>query len=214
MTEVVDQGTGRTRWKRFGIAFVPAVAAGAALAIMVANGALAVSFAVSGSQFKVSADRLTGDGFAQFGSIDHGTSPGDLHAVVVSVINDNAELTNLCQSVSIPIPGFAQPVLGTHKIIKITAGGGNTPATADNLVVDMTQLNASNATFGGMEIGRDASTIPGVSDLTKPPPSAGAFGQASDTVDIRNLQQTAWATTAGTFTLPGLSLGFSDTECF
>ena len=213
MTEVVDQGTGRTRWKRFGVAFVPAVAAGAALAIMVANGALAVSFAVSGSQFKVSADRLTGDGFSQYGSIDHGTSSTDLHAVVVSVIDNNAELTNLCQSVSIPIPGPLQPILGSHKIIKITAGGGGTPATADNLVVDMSQLDASKATFGGMRIGQDASTL-GVNDIVDPNPSAGSFAQASDTVDITDLQQTAWATTAATFTLPGLSLGFSGTECF
>jgi uncharacterized protein DUF6230 len=213
VTEVVDQGTGRTRWKRFGIAFVPAVAAGAALAIMVANGALAVSFAVSGSQFKVSADRLTGDGFSQFGSIDKGVGDTDYHAVVVSVVDDNAELTNLCQSVSIPIPGPLQPILGSHKIIKITAGGGNSPATADNLVVDMTNLTASSADFNNMRIGQDASTL-GVNSIVSPDPSAGAFAQASDSVDIRNLQQTAWATTAGTFTLPGLSLGFSDTECF
>jgi hypothetical protein len=213
VTEVVDQGTGRTRWKRFGIAFVPAVAAGAALAIMVANGALAVSFAVSGSQFKVSADRLTGDGFSQYGSIDKGVGATDYHAVVVSVIDDNAELTNLCQSVSIPIPGPLQPILGSHKIIKISAGGGSTPVTADNLVVDMTQLNASRANFTDMRIGQDASTL-GVNSLVNPDPSTGMFGQASGTVDIRNLQQTAWATTAGTFTLPGLSLGFSNSECF
>lgn len=212
MTEIVDQATGRTRWKRFGIAFVPAVAAGAALAIMVANGALAVSFAVSGSQFKVSADRLTGDGFSQFGSIDHGTSSTDLHPVVVSVIDDNAELTNLCQSVVVPIPGPLQPILGAQRIIKITAGGGGNPATADNLVVDMTQLTG-NATFGGMRIGQDASTL-GVNGLVEPNPSAGGFGQAADSVDIANLKQTAWATTAGTFTLPGLTLGFSSTECF
>jgi hypothetical protein len=64
-----------------------------------------------------------------------------------------------------------------------------------------------------MRIGQDASTL-GVNALVSPDPSPGMFGQASDTVDIRNLQQTAWATTAGTFTLPGLSLGFSGSECF
>ena len=213
MTEVVDQGTGRTRWKRFGLVFAPALAAGAALAILVANGALAVSFAVSGSQFKVSADRLTGDGFSQYGSIDKGVGDTDYHAVVVSVIDDNAELTNLCQSVSIPIPGPLQPILGSRKIIKITAGGGGNPVTADNLVVDMTQLNGSVARFGDMRIGQDASTL-GVNSLVDPDPSPGMFGQASSTVDIADLRQTAWATTAGTFTLPGLSLGFSGSECF
>jgi Family of unknown function (DUF6230) len=213
VTEVVGQGTGRTKWKRFGLVLAPAVAAGAALVIMVANGVLAVSFAVSGTQFKVSADRLTGDGFSQYGSIDHGTSSTDLHAVVVSVIDDNAELTKLCQSVVVPIPGPLQPILGARKIIKITAGGGGTPATADNLVVDMTQLDATQARFGNMRIGQDASTL-GVNSIVEPDPTAGGFGQAADSVDIRNLQQTAWATTAGTFTLPGLSLGFSSTECF
>jgi hypothetical protein len=53
-----------------------------------------------------------------------------------------------------------------------------------------------------------------VNDIVDPNPSAGSFAQASDTVDITDLQQTAWATTAATFTLPGLSLGFSGTECF
>ena len=213
MTEVVDQVAGRTRWKRFGLVFVPAVAAGAALAIMVANGALAVSFAVSGSQFKVSASSLDGDGFTQFGSIDHGASSTDLHPVVVSVIDDNAELADLCQSVVVPIPGPLQPILGAQRIIKITAGGGNTPATADNLVVDMSQLTASQASFNGMNIGQDASTT-GVNGIVEPNPSAGAFSQTAEHVHITNLQQTAWATTAGTFTLPGLTLGFSGSECF
>ena len=213
MTEVVDQGTGRTRWKRFGLAFAPAVAAGAALAIMVANGALAVSFAVSGSQFKVSASSLDGDGFSQFGSIDHGTGPTAFHPVVVNVIDDNAELRDLCQSVVVPIPGPLQGLLGAQRIIKITAGQGNTPVTADNLVVDMTQLDASSAAFNAIKIGQDASTL-GVNPLVEPDPTAGGFAQAADHVHIVNLQQTAWATTAGTFTLPGLSLGFSNTECF
>jgi len=213
VTEVVDQGTGRTRWKRFGLVFVPAVAAGAALAIMVANGALAVSFAVSGSQFKVAASSLDGDNFSQYGSIDHGTGATDFHPVVVSVIEGPSELTDLCQSVVVPIPGPLQPILGAQRIIKITAGGGNTPVTADNLVVDMTQLNASQANFDDMRIGQDASTL-GVNGIVEPNPSPGGFAQAAGHVHITNLQQTAWATTAGTFTLPGLSLGFSGSECF
>jgi hypothetical protein len=53
-----------------------------------------------------------------------------------------------------------------------------------------------------------------VNDLVDPNPSAGGFAQAAGHVHITDLHQTAWATTAGTFTLPGLSLGFSNTECF
>ena len=38
--------------------------------------------------------------------------------------------------------------------------------------------------------------------------SAGGFGQQADSMEIDNLVQHTWLTTAGTFTLPDLSLGF------
>lgn len=62
--------TGRVSWRKFAVLSVPALAGTAALGIALANGALAASFAVSGQQFKVSADSLKGDGFAQYGSVD------------------------------------------------------------------------------------------------------------------------------------------------
>ena len=37
---------------------------------------------------------------------------------------------------------------------------------------------------------------------------AGGFGQEAGSVTIDNLVQDTWLTTAGTFTLPGLTLGF------
>ena len=42
------------------------------------------------------------------------------------------------------------------------------------------------------------------------------FSQQADTVRITDLQQTAWATNAGTFTLSGLDLKISKgkKECF
>ena len=207
MTEVVDQ-VGRTRWKRFGVVMVPAVAAAGALAIMVANGALAVSFAVSGSEFKVSADELVGQGFEQYGSIDHDVD-GDLHPVVVTVIGD-AELTNLCQTVKIeppiPIPGV------DHIIVRIEAGDAGDPVEASNLVVDAIQLGG-NATFSNIQIGRDASTLDAVPGANGAP---GQFGQQATGITITELEQTALATTAGTFTLPSLSLGLdiNGDECF
>jgi len=90
-----------------------------------------------------------------------------------------------------------------------SAGVGSTPVSADNLVVDADQLSG-NATFTNIAIGQDAGT------LTEVPGTAGTsggFGEQADTIVIANLRQHTWLTTAGTFTLPGLSLSFSRTGC-
>jgi hypothetical protein len=71
-------------------------------------------------------------------------------------------------------------------------------------VVDADRLSG-NASFTHMQIGQDAGTLNEVPGVTGP---AGAFGQEADTVTIDNLRQHAYATTAGTFTLPGFSLSF------
>src|SRR3954449_3291847 len=63
---------GGTRWKRFAVVMVPSVAATAAIGVALSQGALAASFSVSGQQFKVTADRLDGTGFVQYGAIDSG----------------------------------------------------------------------------------------------------------------------------------------------
>ncbi|HZD98139.1 MAG TPA: cholesterol esterase, partial [Micromonosporaceae bacterium] len=51
---------GGTRWRRFAAAIVPTVVIVGALGAGIASGAVPVSFAVSGVQFKVTADQLTG----------------------------------------------------------------------------------------------------------------------------------------------------------
>lgn len=199
MAEQVGRATGRTRWRRFGVAMIPGLVGAFALGIAVYQGALAASFAVSGTQFKVSSSRLVGTGFQQFGGLDHEAN-GTPHPVAISVIGD-ATLDDLCQSVRVSIPGLGSAV------VKITAGAGSKEVHAENLVVDATQLSG-DATFTNMAIGRDAGA------MTGNPALAGAFGQSANTVEIKDLHQTAWATTAGEFTLAGLSLGFSGSECF
>jgi hypothetical protein len=98
-------------------------------------------------------------------------------------------------------------------VLTINAGGGDKPARATNLLLDVTELNG-DATFTNIEIGRDAST------LNKGPGkgAAGSFGQQADRVVINDLKQVAWSTTAGTFTLTGLRLkvnvGADAKECF
>lgn len=199
-----DTGGGRVRWRRFALLTLPAVAVTAGLGIALAQGALAASFAVSGQQFKVSAASLEGEGFAQYGSIDVNAREEPIPVAVTAI--KEAKLHSLCQSVVTTLP-----VVGDISL-NLTAGK-NTPVEASNLFVDATQLSG-NAVFTNIEIGRDASTLDkgpaeaqGMQDL---------FAQQADTVSITDLQQTAWATNAGTFKLSGLSMGISKgkKECF
>jgi hypothetical protein len=204
----VSPGTpGRVRWRRFAIIFVPAAGISAVLLGLTANGALASSFSISGQQFQVSANSLTGTGFQQFGTVDY--TAGHTPVVVAESEIGSATITNLCQSVVTDIP-----VLGDYTL-KITAGGsGDSPVSASSLIIDANQLSGSTATFNNINIGQDASTLNAVSGV--PEGTAGTFGQQASSVSITNLEQTAYSTSAGTFTLPGFSLSLSsgDGSCF
>jgi hypothetical protein len=189
---------------------VPSVAATAAIGVALAQGALAASFSVSGQEFKVSAETLHGEGFVQYGAIDiqHGGKP---IPVAVSAFTD-ATITGLCQSVVVPTP------IG-DVTLKLTAGNGGKKVTAHNLYIDLDQLDA-DATFNEINIGvaaGDSTKGPGVKDLDKTDP--GSFAQEAKSADLTGVKQTAWATSAGTFKLAGLSLGVhkgsgSGVECY
>jgi hypothetical protein len=188
---------------------VPSVAATAAIGVALAQGALAASFSVSGQQFKVSAQKLVGTGFLQYGAVDtqHG---GKTIPVAVSSFK-NAQITGLCQSVVIP----NIPVIG-DVTMRLTAGA-SAPVEAKNLYIDLDNLNA-NATFTNINIGVAAG------DSTKGPgmkgggeqADPGSFAQEADQATLTDVKQTAWATSAGTFKLSGLSMHVStgDHECF
>jgi len=196
------QVQGRTRWKRFGIMMVPASLAVVGIVLGMANGAIAASFTVSGQSFKVSADKLDGTGFKQFGGLDK-TNNGQSIPVATATI-DSATLSNLCQSVS--VPGLLVKV-----VLRIEAGKGNTPVTAKNLVIGAQSLQG-DATFTNIQIGRDGGEVSGN------PALRGTFAQSADSVTITNLRQVATSTSAGTFVLTGLNLavltGDNAKECF
>jgi hypothetical protein len=182
---------------------VPATLVAAGLAVLTAQGALGVQFAISGMPFTVTATDLTGTGFEQFGALDNmaegSPNAGDTGGqvlVVTSAIKD-ATLTKLCQSVDLG---------GTNLLI--TAGGGKDKVQATDLTTDSTVLSG-NAEFDHIEIGNDASTLTKAG--VKGP--IGVFSQQADTVHIAKLRQTNYATTAGVFKLPGLHLGFSGKSC-
>jgi len=185
----------RSHTGRVVLTAVPVAAAVTLLTTGVAQGAVPVSFAVSGSQFQISASQLNGTGFSQYAGVAQDTE-GTNHAVAIANIK-SATLTDLCQSVITDTP------LGKVGLL-ITAGGGKTPATASDLQICMTGLKGDSE-FGNIRIGVDASTV-----NTKAKGAAGDFAQDSDTVKITNLEQTAWSTQASVFTLSGMTLKLTD----
>lgn len=174
---------------------VPVAVVATVLMAGVANGAVPVSFSVSGSQFQISASQLDGTGFSQYAGVAPDTS-GKQHQVAIANIA-SASLANLCQSVVTDTP------LGKVGML-ITAGGGDRPATATDLQIGMTDLKG-DSTFGNIRIGVDASTV-----NTKAKGTAGDFAQDADSIKIIGLQQLAWSTQASVFTLNGMHVQLTD----
>jgi hypothetical protein len=201
---------GGVRWKRFGgmIAITGVVTAG--MVALTASGVLAANFSISGMPFTVTATNLHGDGFEQYATldsmIDNSPNAGDTGGqmvLIVSAINQ-AQLTNLCQSVS----------LGGINL-KITAGDNGNKVQARALVVD-SDLITGDADFNNINVGQDASTFNKVTDPATGKTikgGEGVFGQQADTVDINNLRQNNYATTAARFTLPHLRMAFTSSGC-
>ncbi|WP_035845884.1 DUF6230 family protein [Kitasatospora azatica] len=211
---------GKTRWKRFALVMVPSIAATAGIGVSIAQSALAASFSVSGQSFKVTTDQLHGTNFAQFGGVDLETN-GTPHVIAVSAF-DHATIKNLCQSVVTDLGP-----LGKWTLV-LNAGQSDDPAKqvqASNLLIDLNQLNA-DATFNNIAIGQDASTLKGTATQGWKdhmghglPSGATGFAQAADSADLSNVQQTAYATSAGTFSLNGLKLNIhqgsgAGVECY
>lgn len=193
---------GRTSWRRFAAVMIPAGVIVAGMFTGVAAGAVPISLNVSGQQFKVSADRLEGTGFAQYPAFVVKPN-GEVIPVAASAI-DEATLVNLCQSVKVPNTGIS---------LIIRAGRDGKTVTADDLLIGLDNLQG-DATFSNIDIGTDASklTLGGGGNRG----SAGDFGQQAERVVITGLRQTAFSTHAGTFTLAGLNLAISlrGEECF
>ncbi|MBZ3904658.1 DUF6230 family protein [Streptomyces brasiliscabiei] len=194
---------GRVRLKRAAVMAVPATAVAAGLMILTAQGALGVQFAISGMPFVVTADKLDGEGFAQYGSLDHmienSPNEGDTggQVLVVTSVVKNGKLTNLCQSVD----------LGGIQLI-LTAGNKGTPVSVKNLAIDSDDISG-DASFNNIEIGRDSSTFDKVDQKGMP----GVYGQQADSVTITDLYQHNYAATAAVFKLPDLHMSFKSEGC-
>lgn len=183
------------------------------LLVFIARGLIAVSFAVSGTAFTVTADSVksgavdgNGIGFYQFGVVDFAGN-GAPNPQAENIIPD-ATIENLCQSVTVgPLT------------LRITAGTGDRSVRASNLIIDASSLSATTARFTNIKIGQDMGTFSNPA-LTEPTARGegpnvttgkvplGTFGQVADGVTLTGVRQVSKATQASSFTLPNLSLGF------
>ena len=182
---------GRVRWKRFAFVMVPSAIVAAALIGLTAEGAIGANISVSGQEYTVTANQLKGTGFEQFGST---VSSGKNQIPVAESAIRSATLDNLCQAVKV----------GSVTLLLRAGRSSGHPVSASNLIVDASSLSG-DASFSNIAIGQDAGTLNQVPGTTGTP---GSFGEQADTVLINNLVQHTWLTTAGTFTLPNLSMGF------
>jgi hypothetical protein len=195
--ETAPAGLGRVNWRRFAIALLPSTILAVLLLVLTEQSVLAVSISISGEPFTVTATQLRGQGFEQFGVLGNSaihlpTSNGKPVALAATAMR-SATISHLCQVVNIGgIP------------MVITAGDGSKPVVATDLVVYADKFSG-NASFKHLTLGQDASTLHDVPGVQGP---KGAFALHATTVTISNLRQHAFATTAGTFTLPGFRLRF------
>ncbi|MDG4860260.1 DUF6230 family protein [Streptomyces sp. T-3] len=205
---------GGTKWKRFAVVMVPSVAATAAIGVALSQGALAASFSVSGQSFKVSADKLDGRDMLQYGGVDVGVDmegKKSAHPVSISAFK-NAKIHNMCQSVVTHVPLLGDVTL------QLTAGGKGKPVEAKNIYIDVAQLDSSQAIFTNVDIGvaaGHATKGPGMKG-GKEQANPNGFAQQADRAVIKDVEQTAWATSAGTFKLNdfGMKLYKGKNECY
>ncbi|WP_424214845.1 DUF6230 family protein [Streptomyces sp. BI20] len=185
--------TGRVRLRRSALIALPAVLAVGVLGTAMAQGALAATFAVSGTSFQVSSSKLAASGLSSYVEVDKAVD-GTGHPVALLGIG-KATLDDICQSATVGTP--LGPV-----VFRLTAGGEAGKVTASNLVIDGEDLSG-DAEFGTAQIGRDASTLDAVEGIRGP---AGKFGLQAGNITVNGVKSNAWAATGGDFKLKGLKL--------
>jgi hypothetical protein len=193
---------GRTNWRRLSVVLgVSGLAAVAVIGGMQAA-ALPVSFAVTGSTFKVSAAHMHGVGAVQFASLA-ADSAGHHRPVAVAGIG-RARLIGLCQS------SVTRTPLGAVTL-RIEAEDDR-PLEADRLILDLSQMRGAMR-FGQVQMGRDAATLDAVDGVHG---SAGQYGQQARTLDVDDMRLTSRSVTAGSFDLRDarMHVQLGDHPCF
>ncbi|MFF3203962.1 DUF6230 family protein [Streptomyces sp. NPDC002962] len=195
---------GRTHWRRSALMFVPCTLAVGALGIALAEGAIAASFAVSGTAFKVSASEVTAQGVSSFPS-SIGGSADDARPVLLAAVKDGT-VSDVCVSLKQKLPLVGEISMLVHS-------GADKPLAGTNLVVNADALTGGGGKVTGVQAGRDASTLTGAPGVTGP---KGVFGVQADTAVAHDLRSTAYSANGGTLTLEKLEIEFSRSgkQCF
>jgi hypothetical protein len=181
----------KSRGGRIAMVAIPVGIVSAVVIGGVAQGAVPVSFSISGTSFTMAGSALNGSDFSQYGGVAK-MQDGKEEPVAIANIG-TATITNLCQSVVQDTP------LGKVGLI-ITAGDAGTPVKASNLQIGMTDLKG-DATFTNIRIGTDAASV-----ITDAKGSAGDFGQDAQGINLQNFSQVAYSTTASTLQLTNMHL--------
>ncbi|UGY94478.1 DUF6230 family protein [Streptomyces gobiensis] len=198
-------GTGRTHWKRSAVMFVPGVACVGAVVIAIAQGAMAASFAVSGKNFKVSADEITGEGISSFpAAVGKKDGKGGEAVLLAGIKSGTAKGVCLSMQQKLPLVG---------EVSLLVKSGDQKPVKGENIVVNADALTSSGGRVTGVEAGRDAATLTKAPGVTGPP---GLFGVQADTAVARDVRSTAWATNGGSLTLSKVDIALhrDGTECY
>ncbi|WP_159037173.1 DUF6230 family protein [Streptomyces specialis] len=189
-------------WRRFCVVWVLALVTAGGTVWATTAAAVPVRFAVSGSEFRVSAERLEGHGVIQYASVTEGAG-GERRPVAVTGIG-RAEMRDLCLS------AVAHTPLGAVTLLIRSAPGKD--VRADDLVLDLEQLEG-DLEFGDAQLGRDAASLdagPGG------PGPDGGYGQQARTLTIDGMRLRSWSVTAATFRLDStrISVRLGEHTCF
>lgn len=168
---------GRTRWRRFLILLTPGVGIVAVLMFLVATGVIAVSFAISGIPFTLSASNLSGNHFVQYATVDPTTNTtadvrngvntavqaltGDASAVssqlgadgktydavTVTVLGDGS-ITNLTQTICVALPPPLSTPLGLGPDLLVKIRAGDPAVTSSKVTFSDLVADAPVLTAG------------------------------------------------------------------
>lgn len=178
--------SGHTRWKRFAATMTLGGLASGALVFGMSQGAIAASFAASGSSFGINAKKLDGNGLSMYGSEVRSTS-GSKQAATIGV--PAGKIQQFCSS----IPVGKLPVVGN-----VSLGMQAPQVDGKGLVLDVGDLDAGQMQLNKANLGIDARSVGGRS---------GSTGLKAGGVSASDLKGNTWSLSAGTMTAKGLKLG-------
>lgn len=191
--QVERRSAGHTRWRRFSAVMVLGALGTGGLMFGMSQGALAASFAVSGTTFKINADKLDGKGLVLYGGEVKSAAGGK---AVATMGVRTAAIDNFCTAFVVR----KLPILGEVSV-KLTSPGG---VDGDNLLLDVGELNSGTLKLTGARMGVDASKLEG--GPTDAGGVAGSTGVDASGVSATGLKGDTWALTAGTISARGVNL--------